>query len=115
LESSSQFLKLALFIGEVIARPDVGLIVVLHGYQVAKRGLLEDEVGNWLHGLLLSHDYSDLLRLLVSQELDVSSTAFLPLLISESVELAALLEDALFSLFTSLLLNLGEISLYKGV
>lgn len=69
--------------------------------------ILTDEVSNRLKGLLLAHDKSDLLGLLVSHEFAVASTSLLQLVVSLSVELASHLEDAIFTLLTSLFLDFG--------
>ena len=116
LETSGELLKLCLLLREIVACPSVGLIVALHGDELTKRGLLEDEVGYGLEGLLLAHDEADLLGLLVAEELTVPGATLLPLLISEAVELASDLEDALLFLLSSgLLLNLGKRRLYQIV
>jgi hypothetical protein len=72
---------------------------------------LEDKVGNWLEGLLLTHDEADLLSLLVAEKLTVAGTTLLPLAISEAIELASDLEDALLLLLSRDLLDLGKLSL----
>lgn len=76
--------------------------------------MLTDEVSDWLEGLLLSHDESDFLGLLVSHEFGVASTSLLPLFVSDSVQLGSHLEDALFALLASDLLNLGKLNLLKN-
>ena len=75
--------------------------------------LLTQEVSNGLQGLLLAHDEADLLLSLVSEKLAVANATLLPLVVSESEELASHLEDGLFLLLTSLGLNLLELNLYK--
>ena len=65
------------------------------------RGRLTDEVANWLEGLLLSHNESDLLGLLVSHQLAVACASLFPLVVSEPVDLASLSEDALLGLLSS--------------
>ena len=72
---------------------------------------MEDKVGNWLEGLLLTHDEADLLSLLVAEKLTVAGTTLLPLAISEAIELASDLEDALLLLLSRDLLDLGKLSL----
>ena len=72
---------------------------------------MEDKVGDWLEGLLLTHDEADLLSLLVAEELTVAGTTLLPLAISEAIELASDLEDALLLLLSRDLLDLGKLSL----
>ena len=75
---------------------------------------MQDEVGDWLEGLLLAHDEADLLGLLVAEELAVASTTLLPLTISEAIELASDLEDALLLLLSGDLLDLGKLSLWSN-
>ena len=72
---------------------------------------MKDEVGDWLESLLLAHDKADLLSLLVAEELAVASTTLLPLTISEAIELASDLEDALLLLLSGDLLDLRKLSL----
>lgn len=74
---------------------------------------MEDEVGDWLEGLLLAHDEADLLGVLVAEELTVAGPTLLPLAISEAIELASYLEDALLLLLSRDLLDLGKLSLYS--
>jgi hypothetical protein len=59
---------------------------------------LEDKVCHRLESLLLAHDESDLLGLLVAEELTVACATLLPLLISEAVKLTSDFEDALLLL-----------------
>ena len=75
---------------------------------------MKDEVGDWLESLLLAHDEADLLGLLVAEELAVASTTLLPLTISEAIELASDLEDALLLLLSGDLLDLGKLSLWSN-
>jgi hypothetical protein len=75
---------------------------------------LQDKVGDWLEGLLLAHDEADLLSLLVAEELAVASTTLLPLTISEAIELASDLEDALLLLLSGDLLDLGKLGLWSN-
>ena len=75
---------------------------------------MQDEVGDWLEGLLLAHDEADLLGLLVAEELAVAGTTLLPLTISEAIELASDLEDALLLLLSGDLLDLGKLSLFSN-
>ena len=72
---------------------------------------MQDEVSHWLESLLLTHDEPDLLGFLVAQELAVSCASFLPLVVSETIELASDAEDALLLFFTSDLGDLGKLSL----
>jgi hypothetical protein len=72
---------------------------------------LEDKVSYWLESLLLAHDEADLLGVLVAEELAVAGTTLLPLVISEAIELAPDLEDALLLLLSRDLLDLGKLSL----
>ena len=72
---------------------------------------MQNKVGDGLKGLLLTHDKANLLSLFVAEKFAIASTTLLPLLISEAVELASNLEDALFFLLTGDLFNLGKFSL----
>jgi len=72
---------------------------------------LQDKVSDRLESLLLAHYKADLLSLLVAEELAVASTTLLPLTISEAIELASDLEDALLLLLSGDLLDLGKLSL----
>ena len=111
LETSCELLKLCFFLREIIASPSVGFIAALHGDKLAQRCLLEDKVGDWLESLLLAHDKAELVSVLVAEELAVAGTTLLPLTISEAIELASDLEDALLFLFSRDLLDLGKLSL----
>ena len=72
---------------------------------------MQDKVGDWLEGLLLAHNESDLLCLLVAEKLCVAGPTLLPLVVSEAIELASDLEDALLLLLSRDLFDLGKLSL----
>jgi hypothetical protein len=73
---------------------------------------LQNEVGNWLESLLLAHDKANLLCIFVAEKLTVACATLLPLFVSEAVELASHLKDALVLIISSRLwLNLGELRL----
>ena len=59
----------------------------------------------------MTHDKANLLGLLVAKEFAIANTSLLPLIVSETIELASDTEDAFFFLLTSDLSNLWEISL----
>jgi len=112
LESGSKLLNSGLILTAIVAGPEPGLIsTVLHGSEFAQGTLGQQEVANGLESLLLSHDKSDLLLSLVTEKFAVADASLLPLVVSESEELASHLEDGFFGLLTSLGLNFSEFNL----
>ena len=76
---------------------------------------LTEEVGDGFEGLLLAHDEADSLRVLVAHQFAVADTTLFPLLLSESVQLNAHLENALKGLSARLDFHLGKVNLGFGL
>jgi hypothetical protein len=72
---------------------------------------LQDEVSDRLKSFLLTHDKADLFAFLVTKKFSISCASFLPLIISETIELASDAEDALLLFLTSDLSDFGKLSL----
>ena len=74
---------------------------------------LTQEVSHWLKRLLLSQEHPDLAFLAVSEHLEVTNTAFFPLVVIEAVELCPHLENALKSIIGWLHCNFWHAYLNK--
>jgi len=101
-ESSAELFQNRLIVREIVATPNPRFIVGFECNKLAKRILRWNiEISNNLVSFILSHQDTHSLGFLVLQELQITSTSFLELVVSPSVELSSELIENIFVFFTS--------------
>ena len=80
----------------IVAPPKELFSLIALLLKLASRLLRYIEVGNWLQSLLLAHDETDFLRLIISHYFGIPNSSLFPLLIRQSVKLCILFEQANF-------------------
>ena len=101
-ESSAELFQNRLIVREIVATPNPRFIVGFECNKLAKRILRRHiEISNNLVGFVLSHQDTHSLGFLVLQELQITSTSFLELGVSPSVELSSEFIEDFFVFFTS--------------